>query len=154
MLEVITITLRIASCNIFLHSSIWWIDNLAQWTSLMSIEQVTAFGKLAMSDEKLRAELLSAVEGMNSEDAARAAAAVATRHGYHCTPEQVKEGYLAYIDANKAGSGGELSDAQLAAVAGGGAGKTANAAWSMDKSAAAWSASTAASAGSKIPSGK
>jgi predicted ribosomally synthesized peptide with nif11-like leader len=85
----------------------------------VSIENVIAFGKLVMGDEKLRSELASAVKDKNSDEAANSAAALATRHGYPCTPDEVKDGYQAYMQGGLTGTGGELSDAQLEAVAGG-----------------------------------
>jgi hypothetical protein len=85
----------------------------------MSIDKVIAFGKLAMTDEKLRNELLTAVQDKDADDAAVAAATVAVGHGYEVTPAEVKEGYEAYLNMNKPGAGGELSEAQLAAIAGG-----------------------------------
>ena len=83
------------------------------------MEKVIAFGKIVMGDEKLRNELLTAVQGKSADDAAQAAAAFATSHGYEATPAEVKEGYKAYLNMNKPGADGALSDAQLAAVSGG-----------------------------------
>ena len=85
----------------------------------MTIENVIAFGKLVMGDEKLRSELESAVKNKNADEAAKAAAALATSRGYPCTPDEVKDGYQAYMQGDLTGNAGELSDAQLEAVAGG-----------------------------------
>jgi predicted ribosomally synthesized peptide with nif11-like leader len=86
---------------------------------IMSIERVIAFGKLTMTDDKLRSELENAVKGKSPDEAANAAAAIANRHGFQCTPAEVKEGYQAYMSGNITDAGGQLSDTQLEAVAGG-----------------------------------
>jgi predicted ribosomally synthesized peptide with nif11-like leader len=84
----------------------------------MSVENVIAFGKRAMDDPELRNELMAAVKDKSPDEAATAAAAVATRHGCQVTPAEVKQGYQTYLQMSTP-AGGELSDAQLEAVAGG-----------------------------------
>jgi hypothetical protein len=85
----------------------------------MSLADVVKIGKLAMSDEKLRTELLAEVKGKSAPEAAIAAAAFAERHGFEATPEEVKKGYEIYLKLQKGGEG-ELSEDELALVSGGG----------------------------------
>jgi hypothetical protein len=89
----------------------------------MSLENVLTFGKLVMQDDRLRKELETAVAGKDLDQAAAAASAVAVQHGYATTPTEVKDGYQVFLNMNKPDPSGELSDAQLEAVAGGGGGK-------------------------------
>jgi hypothetical protein len=85
----------------------------------MSLANVVKIGKLAMSDEKLRTELLAEVTGKKEREAAIAAAAFANRHGFEATPEDVKKGWEIYLKLQKGGEA-ELSEDELALVSGGG----------------------------------
>jgi len=74
-----------------------------------------------MSDEKLHGEMQSALTGLEGPTAAAAAAAVAKKHGYDCTPGEVEEGYNISRKLEQGGGDkGDLSDKELEAVAGGG----------------------------------
>jgi hypothetical protein len=88
----------------------------------MSLENVIKIGKLALSDEKLRNELLADVKGKTAANAAVAAAAFAKRHGFDATPAEVEKGYNIALKLKKGGEG-ELSDDELALVSGGGGSK-------------------------------
>jgi hypothetical protein len=83
----------------------------------MSLENVVKIGTLVMGDEKLRDELLADVKGKTPPEAAVAAAAFATRHGFDATPAEVEKGYNFALKLEK--GGGELSDDELALVSGG-----------------------------------
>jgi hypothetical protein len=85
----------------------------------MSLEDVVKIGKLAISDEKLRTELMAEVKGKTNAEAAIAAAAFAKRHGFEATPAEVEQGYKIYQKLRKGGEG-ELSEEELALVSGGG----------------------------------
>lgn len=85
----------------------------------MSIENVMKIGRAVLSDEKLRRELVAEIEGKKGPEAAQAAAAFAQRHGFDCTPDEVEKSYDALLKLQKGAADGELSDAELAAVAGG-----------------------------------
>jgi hypothetical protein len=85
----------------------------------MSLDNVVKIGRLALSDEKLRTELLAAVKGKTAPEAATAAAAFAKNHGFDVTSGDVVKGYNILLKLQKGGQW-ELSDEELAAVAGGG----------------------------------
>jgi hypothetical protein len=84
----------------------------------MSLENVIKIGKLALSDENLRTELLADVKGKTPSEAAIAAAAFAKRHGFDATSEEVTKGYNILLKLAKGGDGG-LSDEELSLVSGG-----------------------------------
>ncbi len=91
----------------------------------MSLENVIAFGKLVITDETLRGEMQKAVSGLDGPAAAEAAASVAKKHGYECTPTEVEEGYKIALKLEQGGAANdELSELELEAVAGGPGHKT------------------------------
>lgn len=83
----------------------------------MSAENFIAFFKEAMSDEKLREEILSALQGKSKDDAAIAASTIAGRHGVTCTPAVIVEAFDTLEKERRPDSA--LSDDQLDQVAGG-----------------------------------
>lgn len=83
----------------------------------MSLENAVKIGRIVMSDEKLRSELMAEVKGKSRADAANTAAAFAKRHGYDVTAAEVEKGYDMAMKLKK--GKGELSDEELALVAGG-----------------------------------
>lgn len=85
----------------------------------MSTERVVALARLLTTDETLRDELAAQLRGKNIDEAAEIGAAFAKRHGYDATPEEVTEVYTAFVETGSLPGGGELSDAELEAVAGG-----------------------------------
>jgi hypothetical protein len=87
----------------------------------MSVQNVIEFGRRAMSDAAINKEVLDAVGTRQGMEAATAAAAVATRHGFPCTADEVAQGYEEAMKASQgsADANGNLSDADLEAIAGG-----------------------------------
>jgi hypothetical protein len=83
----------------------------------MSFGNIVNFAGLTMSDEPLRAEIVRAVADKDDNEAASLVAAIATKRGYACTPEEVKEGYALAVKMSKGEA--ELSDQQLDFVVGG-----------------------------------
>ncbi len=107
-----------AKCSVVSpRPSVRTIRNFHREDQIVSFENVVNFAVLAMSDDTLRTEVTNAIADKDDDEAALAVANIATKRGYACTPDEVKEGYAFAVKMSKGEA--ELSDHQLDFVSGG-----------------------------------